>query len=117
MADFLLTVALPVGLALSLASLVHCVIARKGTAWFMVIVLLGPLGWIFHLGACMGWFKFGSSQPGSVEQTPTSSRRCPRCQQPAATLHGFDDGRLTILMCQMCKSEMEFRRSGFSLPE
>lgn len=117
MADFLLTVALPVGLALSLASLVHCVIARKGTAWFMVIVLLGPLGWIFHLGACMGWwFKPGQGR-AELQQTATASRRCPRCQQPAPTLHGFEDGRLTVLMCQMCKSEMEFRRSGFSLPE
>ncbi len=112
MADFLLNVRLPLGLVLSFLALVHCGWQRKGVAWFLIIVLLGPLGGLLYLACYMGWITFSKLPSPSI--AATSIRRCPRCQQPAPMLYEIVDGRATLHLCQMCKSEMELRRSDFS---
>ena len=115
MADFLINVLLPVGLAISFFALLHCLIRRRGVAWALVIiVLLGPLGGLFYLAGHFNLLPF--KPPGALQGTPTSNRRCPRCQQSAPILHQYQDGRKIIQICGMCKSEMELRRSDFSLP-
>lgn len=116
MSHFLLDVALPFGLVVSLMALAHVLFARRGTAWFLIVVLLGPFGGLFYLAAQLKWIKFEpGKRPDSTEATAT--RRCPSCQRPAGSLYEVDDGRTKLHLCAMCKSELEFRRSGFTLPE
>jgi hypothetical protein len=112
-ADFLIHVLLPAGLILSLVALVHCLVTRRGVAWALVIVLLGPLGGLFYIAGYFNLLPF--KPPKALQATPTSSRRCPRCQQSAPILHEYQDGRKAIQICGMCKSEMELRRADFTL--
>ena len=113
-ADFLLHVALPAGLVISFAALVHCLIKRRGTAWFLITVLLGPVGGLFYFAGYYDLLPF--KPPKALQATPTASRRCPRCQQPSPMLHQYQDGRKILQVCQMCRSELELKRGDFSLP-
>jgi hypothetical protein len=113
-ADFLINVMLPVGLVISFLALIHCLATRRGVAWGLVTVLLGPLGGLFYLAGYLDLLPF--KPPKALQSTATSSRRCPRCQQSAPVLHEYQDGRKVIRICGMCKSEMELRRSDFTLP-
>lgn len=114
MEDFLLNIFLPAGLVLSLVALVHCAVSRRGTAWFLITILLGPLGGLFYFAGY--WDLLPFKPPKALQVSPTASRRCPRCQQAAPVLHEFEDGRKLIQICQMCKSELELKRTDFSLP-
>lgn len=115
MTGFLLDVALPFGIVFSLMALLHCAVTRRGVAWFLIIVLLGPLGGIAYL---IGHRKQLNLLPGKTptSTSATATRRCPRCHQLVGTLFSYEDGRTTLQLCQMCKSEMDFRRSDFTLP-
>jgi hypothetical protein len=103
-------------MVLSLLALVHILVGRKGTAWFLIVVLLGPLGGLFYLAAQLGWIRFEPKRAPDASVT-TATRRCPRCQQLVGSLQGFEDGRVTLLLCHMCKSEMEFRRAEIRVPD
>lgn len=115
MADFLLNIALPAGLILSFCALLHCLITRRGWAWALVIVFLGPVGGVFYLAGIFNLLPFKPPKP--LEQAPTASRRCPRCQMQAPLLHEYQDGRKVIRICQMCKSVADLRRTDFNLSE
>ena len=41
MSHFILNVLLPGGIILTLLALGHCLFTRRGTAWFMITLLLG----------------------------------------------------------------------------
>ena len=110
MSHFLLNILLPGGVILTLLALAHCLFTRRGTAWFMITLLLGPV----YLAGSFDLLPF--RPPGAPQAGETSSRRCPRCHQPAGLLHEYQDGRKTLQICQMCKSEMELRRADFKLP-
>lgn len=114
MTDFLLNVLLPLGILLSFVALIHCAVHRRGWAWALITVLLGPLGGLFYFAGYYDLLPF--KPPKALQGTPTASRRCPRCHQPAPVLHEYEDGRKTLQICQMCKSEMELRRADFTLP-
>lgn len=114
--DFLINVVLPFGLVLTLLALGHVLVARKGTAWFLIVLFLGPLGGLFYLAANLGWIKFEPKRAAGPE-SPTATRRCPSCHQLVGSLYGFDDGRVTLLVCQMCKAEMELRRGDLEVPK
>lgn len=114
MADFFLNVLLPAGMAITALALLHCAITRRGVAWFLITLFLGPLGGLVYIAGHMGWLPFNPPAPLQAEET--AARRCPRCQQPAGLLHEFQDGRKTIQVCQMCKAELELKRSDFQLP-
>jgi hypothetical protein len=114
--DFLLHVALPLGLALSLLALLHVLLTRQGTAWFLIVVLLGPFGGLFYLASRLKWIKLEPKRAPDATSA-TATRRCPRCQQLVGSLHGFEDGRVTLLLCSMCKSEMELRRADLTVPD
>jgi hypothetical protein len=112
---FLLDFVLPGGLILSLLALLHCVVARKGTAWFLIIVLLGPFGGLFYLAALQRWIKF-EPKGGRSETQATAARRCPSCQMSVGLLYDVDDGRQVLKLCSLCKAQLELRQSNFSLP-
>ncbi len=114
MSEFLLGTALPLGLLLSLLALLHCLFARKGTAWFLIIVLLGPFGGLFYLSALLKWIKFEPKKPGASSES-TATRRCPSCQQAVGTLYDVEDGRKVVSVCSLCKARLELQRSDFSL--
>lgn len=118
MADFLLNVALPVGIALSFVALGHCAFTRRGVAWCLIIVFLGPLGWLVYAAGLKGLLPFHPPEPanGSGPTTATGTRRCPRCQNLVGVLYDCEDGRKVLKICQMCKSEMELLQSDFKLP-
>ena len=99
---------------ISFAALAHSLFTKKGVAWALVIVLLGPLGGVFYLLAYFNLLPF--KPPKALQMTATSSRRCPRCHQPAGVLHEYEDGRKVLRICQMCKSEMELQKADFKLP-
>ncbi len=114
MGVILIRVLLPLGVLLSLFCLLHCLVTRRGVAWFLITLLLGPLGGIVYL---LGLYeKLPFSAPETPAATATAARRCPRCQQSAGMLYDYEDGRTTIHICQMCKSELELRHSNFKLP-
>ncbi|MCA9777310.1 MAG: hypothetical protein KC800_11355 [Candidatus Eremiobacteraeota bacterium] len=112
--QFLLEILLPAGIILTLLALGHCLVTRRGTAWFLITLLLGPLGGLVYLAGYFNLLPF--TPPGAPQATETAGRRCPRCQQPAGILHEYQDGRKVIQICQMCKSEMELRHADFKLP-
>ena len=114
MAHILLDILLPIGIVLTLLALGHCLVTRRGTAWFLITLLLGPLGGLIYIAGYFDLLPF--RPPGAPEPTETASRRCPRCHQPAGLLHEYQDGRKVIQICQMCKSEMELRRADFKIP-
>ena len=114
MSHFFLNVLLPGGVILTLLALGHCLVTRRGTAWFMITLLLGPLGGLVYLAGYFDLLPF--RPPGAPQAGETSTRRCPRCHQPAGLLHEYQDGRKTLQICQMCKSEMQLRRADFKLP-
>lgn len=114
MGALFMRVLLPAGMILSLVCLVHCVLKRRGVAWFLITLLLGPLGGLVYLAGYYNLLPFSGSDSPVTEAT--AARRCPRCHQSAPMLHDYEDGRQTLKICQMCKSEMELRRSDFTLP-
>lgn len=117
MTDFLINVALPGGIVFSFLALVHCAVKRQGVAWFLITVLLGPFGGLAYLAGQMGWLPFTKREESRSPSTiSTKSRRCPRCHQAVGVLYDYEDGRTILRLCQMCKSEMDFQRSNFSLP-
>ena len=98
MADFILHTLVPAGMIVTILALAHCLFKRRGTAWFMITLLLGPLGGLVYLAGYFDLLPF--HPPGTPEAEATSSRRCPRCQQPAGVLHEYQDGRKTLQICQ-----------------
>ena len=103
----------PGGVILTLLALIHCAVTRRGVAWFLITLFLGPLGGLVYL---LGLRNVLFQRPGPLQAEATAARRCPRCQQPAGLLHEYQDGRKMLQICQMCKSELELRNSDFKLP-
>lgn len=117
--DILLNVLLPLGLVFSFLALGHCVITKRGVAWFLIIVFLGPFGGLVYAAGLKGLLPFKPPTPSSTSDGPTAAtatRRCPRCQQLVGVLYDCEDGRKALKLCQMCKSEIELRQADFSLP-
>ena len=117
MADFLLNVLLPAGLVTSFIALAHCAMTRRGVAWCLIIILLGPFGGLVYLAGLKGLLPFEPPAPKTTGPTiATATRRCPRCQNLVGVLYDCEDGRKVLKLCQMCKSEMELMQSDFKLP-
>lgn len=99
--------------------MIDCAIHRRDIYWFFILLVLGPLGGviyaIYYFDQVTFPFRLSTLRGATSKLGPAprpSGRRCPRCQQPAAVLKQFEDGRGLIYLCNTCWDEMTRSRQS-----
>ncbi|HEY3999982.1 MAG TPA: hypothetical protein VGO93_13995 [Candidatus Xenobia bacterium] len=101
------------GFLLTVLMMIDCALNRRDLYWFVILVLLGPFGGlvylIYHYRSVTFPVNFARLIDGLGQGR--ALKRCSRCFRSVDRLEPYEDGRSTIYICNMCKSEMEILRS------
>jgi hypothetical protein len=104
------------GYILTILMIVDCAINRRDIYWFVILVILGPLGGfcylIYHFEHIT--FPFRVARLRDVSRSgralPKAARRCSRCGSVVPRVVPFQDARSILFVCERCNSELEASR-------
>lgn len=92
---------------------IDCAVNKREAYWFVILWMLFPAGAVCYL--IYFWetitvpYRVAAGFPRG-DLAPSESRRCSRCQRAGVQLVPCEDGRQTIYICEMCRSEMDIRK-------